>query len=68
VVPGGPPGVVDEVEDVRYGFLDGDHEAHAVGPAAGNGSFVYLKEIRSMYWQSSSGRTSITRPWIAAIG
>ena len=28
---------------------------------------VYLYEIGSMYRQPSSGRTSTTRPWIAAI-
>src|SRR6516162_10621301 len=37
------------------------------GPRLGNGAFVYLNEIGSMYRQSPSGRTSTTRPWIAAI-
>ena len=37
------------------------------GPRPGNGAFVYLKEIGSMYWQSWSGRICTTRPWIAAI-
>ena len=37
------------------------------GPRLGNGAFVYLKEIGSMYRHPSSGRTSTTRPWIAAM-
>src|SRR5579859_2985441 len=37
------------------------------GPRLGNGAFVYLNEIGSMYRQPSSRRTSTTRPWIAAI-
>jgi hypothetical protein len=37
------------------------------GPRLGNGAPVYLTEIGSMYRQPSSGRTSTTRPWIAAI-
>lgn len=65
MVPYKSCGVVDETEGVLCGFLDGDHEAHAVGPRLGNGAFVYLNEIGSMYRQSWPGRTSTVRRWIS---
>ena len=34
-VPGESPGVVGEAEAALCGFVDDDHEAHAVGPTAG---------------------------------
>src|SRR5262249_42238086 len=37
------------------------------GPQLGNDALVYLTEIGSIFRQPSSGRTSTTRPWIAAI-
>jgi hypothetical protein len=53
---------------VRWAVFSTAITKHArLGQRPGNGVLVYLNEIVSMYRQSSSGRSSTTRPWMGAI-